>query len=137
MTLDEVIEGLATLKPHQYDDATVTKWVSDLEMALWDDVVSKHEDTNPNVEYDDDGELITDMSRPEAYDATSDGDTALMVPAPYDAVYIKHCAAQVDYWAGDYARYNNSMIMYNTALDKFTKWFHSTYEPKQDYTIEV
>jgi hypothetical protein len=131
MTLDDVIEKVATLKPHQFDDATVTSWVSDVEMSMWDDIVSHYDDTNPEVEYDDDGELITDLPRPEAYDATADGDTELMVPAPYDDVYIKYCAAQVDYWAGDYARYNNSMIMYNQALDKYASWFNRTYLSKQ------
>lgn len=55
----------------------------------------------------------------------------MLVPAPYDDIYIKWLEAQIDYANGEYAKYNNSISMYNAAYDAYAKWYNRTHMPIQ------
>lgn len=48
----------------------------------------------------------------------------MMVREPYQAIYEYYLMAQIDLVNGDMARYNNDMILYNSALSDFCKAFH-------------
>ena len=40
-------------------------------------------------------------------------------------------AAQVDYHNAEFARYNNSMVMYNMLLAEYANWINRTHMPAQ------
>ena len=63
------------------------------------------------------------------YDATTALDTVLLVPAPYDDVYIRWLEAQIDYANGEYGKYNNSMALYNTAYATYERYYNRTNMP--------
>lgn len=54
----------------------------------------------------------------------------LLVPAPYDEVYIRWLEAQIDYANGEYGRYNNSMTMFNASYSAFRNYWNRTHMPK-------
>ena len=59
----------------------------------------------------------------KGYTENTDLNTVLLVPAPYDDVYLRWLEAQIDYANGEYGKYNNAMAMYNTAFDAFAKYY--------------
>lgn len=119
MKIQDAISDVNALKPSQYDDMRMMKWLSDLDMKIWDETISWHENAS---------------ERPAEY---TDKETTLLVVEPYSELYIMYLSAQVDYWNGEYGRYNNSMAMFNTKLDEFARWYNKTHMPKQDVYIEV
>ena len=116
MKLLEAITQLQDQKPNQYDDQTLCNWLYELDGKLYEEILKWHE-----------GE----WQRPKPYDLIQDAEKELLVPAPYDQLYVKYLFAQVDFANADYARYNNSMVMYNTALSEFTNWINREYLPIQ------
>jgi hypothetical protein len=116
MTISEAITQLQAVKENQYDDATLVRWISDLEGVLYEDIVKNY----------DGGEDV-----PHGPYTAENMETELMVPEPYADIYIKYLAAQVDYYNAESARYTNSMIMYNMALDAYGNWYNRNHLPKQ------
>lgn len=66
----------------------------------------------------------------DGYNAETPLDTELIVPHPYDDVYRYWLEAQIDYANGEYAKYNNSMSMFNEAYSAFYRYYHKTHMPK-------
>ena len=53
----------------------------------------------------------------------------LLIPYPYDDVYLKWLEAQIDYANGEIARYNNSITLYNSAMTAFMNYYNRTHLP--------
>lgn len=143
MTIEEAKAQLTALKPNYATDSQIVLWLSNLDEDIWQNIISRHDDTALVEEYDDDGELITDMPDPTPYEMVEgEGedtlpDVTLLVPEPYSELYLHFLAAQIDYWNGEITRYNNSMAKYNEKYDDYMAWFNRTYMQKQDNYIEV
>ena len=65
------------------------------------------------------------------YDDSTDLQTELLIPAPYDEVYLRWMEAQIDYYNGEYDKYNNAIIMFNTAFEAYQKHYNSAHKPVQ------
>ena len=63
------------------------------------------------------------------YDSTTDTRTALLVPAPYDDLYIKWLEAQIDYTNAEYGKYNNSSNAYNNAYSTYERYYNRHHMP--------
>lgn len=123
MTISEAITQLQAVKENQYDDATIVRWLSELEGKLYEDTIKWHTD-GENVPHG-------------RYGVDTDMDTVLMVPEPYSDIYIKYLMAQVDYHNAETERYANSMVMYNVALDAFTSWYTRNHQPLQPNFVRI
>ena len=60
------------------------------------------------------------------YDADTDRSTKLLVPAPFDRLYVYYVIAMCDYAAHETAHYTDSMMLFNAALDEYAKWYQRT-----------
>ena len=105
MKINEAIAGFSGLVPHPYPDATLVRWLSDCDGMLFSEALHGQEGTL----------LAPDLP----YDAHRDMDRELLVPEPYCDLYLKYLEAQVDYYAGEYARYNNAIAVYNAMAERF------------------
>lgn len=132
MTVNEVITQLGSVKPHAFTDDVLCKWLSQLDGQLFEDVVKWHRFP---LKQDEEGKLHPDYPSHGPY-TEDDMEKVLMIPAPYDDVYIKWLSAQIDYNNHDIGRYNNSMVMYNQALKSYTDWLNRNYLPLQLTYIE-
>lgn len=130
MTILQCITQLQSIKPHQYDDETIIRWISNLDGLLYNEIVSWHEPPRDEL-----GNPVEIHHGP--YDPETDMDTVLMVPEPYSDVYVKYLAAQVDYHNAEMQRYNNSMVMYNMAYTTFADWYNRTHMPMKQHYIRV
>ena len=66
----------------------------------------------------------------EAYTEESAPDTRLLVPPPYEEVYLRYIEAQMDYANGEFDRFNNSNAMYAAAWTAFANYYNRTHMPR-------
>lgn len=123
MTVREAITQLQHVKPCQYDDATLTRWLSNLDGQIFNDLLLTHEGTY--------GAAFA------PYDPETDGDKELLAPDPYTDIYLKYLSAQVDFHNAEIPRYNNSVTMFLVAYAEFANWFNRTHMPLQKNYVRI
>lgn len=64
-----------------------------------------------------------------SYDHKIDQDTVLLVPAPYDEMYLRWLEAQIDYYNGEDERHNNAIMRFNNAYEGYKKHYTRTHMP--------
>ena len=115
MTIIEAITQVDALKPNNYSPEDKVRWLSNLDGVIKKEIIDTHEGAE-DVEFN-------------GYDGETSQETVLLVPAPYDDIYIKWLEAQVDYHNGEYGKYANSMTMYNAAYTAFERYYNRNYMP--------
>ena len=133
MTIQELLNQVDDLKPNQYTDANKLAWLSKIERTLYVELFSKHED-DPTEEISVDPETGEETVTRGFNDYTedTDQDTELLVPEPYTDLYLHYICAQIDYWNGEMARYQNSSLMFNTAYQNFVNYWVREHKTLQD-----
>lgn len=115
MTLLEAINRIDVLKPNSYSQGEKIQWLSNLDGIIKREIIDTHEG----------GEGVVFNGYTEETSLT----TELLVPAPYDDVYLRYLETQIDYANGEYGKYNNSMAMYDTAYSSFQRYYNRTHMP--------
>lgn len=116
MTLIEAIDQANALKPNTYGHTDKVKWLSTLDGIVKREIIDTHEGA----------EEVTF----NGYDEDTDLATELLVPAPYDSIYLRWLETMIDYANGELARYNNSAQAYNDAYNAFARYYNRTHMPK-------
>jgi hypothetical protein len=116
MTIIEAIHGINTVKPNSYDQALKVKWLSTLDGIIKRETIDTHEGSEDVVF--------------NGYTEDSNPLTELLVPAPYDDIYIRYLEMQIDYANGEYGKYNNSRVMYNETYSAFKRYYNRIHMPK-------
>lgn len=117
MTIMDALYRIDELKPNSYSQSEKIKWLSSLDGVIKSEIIDTHEG----------GEDITFTG----YDENSALTTPLIVPAPYDDIYLRWIEAQIDYANGEYGKYNNSITAYNDAYSLFERYYNRTHMPVQ------
>lgn len=115
MKIIEAIQKVDALKPNNYSQEDKVKWLSTLDGIIKTEIIDTHEGAD-NVTF-------------KGYDISS-LETELLVPAPYDDIYIKWLEAQINYNNSEIGKYNNSMAMYNSAYSTYERYYNRTHMPK-------
>lgn len=110
MTISEAINRIDSVKPNSYSQSEKIKWLSTLDGIVKKEIIDVHEgvDGVKFNEYTDDTVLTTE----------------LLIPAPYDEVYLFWLESKIDYWNGEIGKYNNSIMMYNEAFSNYEKYYN-------------
>ena len=116
MTIIEAINRIDSLKPNNYTQDDKVAWLSKIDGIIKEKVIDTH----------DGGEHIVF----NGYDPNTPTSTELLVPAPYDDMYVRWLEAQIDYANGEYGKYNNSMTMYNSAYAEYGTYYNRHHMPK-------
>ena len=116
MTIIEAINRIDNLKPNSYTQQDKVKWLSILDGIIKAEIIDTHEGAEKVIF--------------NGYEAETPLTTELIAPAPYDDVYVKWLEAQMDYANGETLKYDNSMVMYNTAYSAFERYYNRTHMPK-------
>ena len=116
MTIGEAIGRTDALKPNAYTQGEKIAWLSGLDAMVKHQIVDTHQggEAVPFYGYRDDEFL----------------DTELLVPPPFDDMYLRWLEAQMDYANGEYDRYNNSISMFQTLYDAYGNDYNRTHMPK-------
>jgi len=122
MTINEAITRADRVKPNQYETAEKVRWLSTLDGKIRREMMAWHEGADgPFAAYDPDGDL----------------DVPLLVPEPYDELYMHWLFAQVDYHNNEIDRFNNCMVMFNMAYATFADWYNRTHRPRQEHFVRT
>jgi hypothetical protein len=116
MKLIQAIRALDQLKPNTYSREEKVAFLSRLDAMVKTHIIDTHEG----------GEDVTFTG----YDNTTDDMTDLLVPEPYDEIYLRWLEAQIDYYNGEYGKYNNAIDMFNTAYEGYQNYYNRTHMPK-------
>ena len=114
MKIIEAIQKVDALKPNNYSQEDKIEWLSTLDGIIKREIIDTHEG----------GEAIVF----NGYDMSS-LETELLIPAPYDDIYIKWLEAQINYNIGEIGKYNNSMTMYNSAYSTYERYYNRKHMP--------
>lgn len=107
-TLQQALTRIDTICPNAWDDAAKLLWLNECESMIQTRILG---------------------IAPEAcitYDADTARSTVLLVPAPFDRLYVYYVIAMCDYAAHETAHYADSMMLFNAALDEYAKWYQRT-----------
>lgn len=115
MTIMDALYRVDEVKPNTFSQTEKIHWLNTLDGMIKSNIIDTHEG----------GEDITF----EGYASDVGINTVLLVPAPYDDIYIRYLEMQIDYANGEYGKYNNSMAVYNTAYSAFEKYYNRTHKP--------
>lgn len=63
------------------------------------------------------------------YDETTDVGTQLLVPVPYDEMYLRYLEAEIDRMNGQEDDYNNAIDLFNRLWQEFKHWYNRTHMP--------
>lgn len=115
MTIIEAINKIDSLKYNTYSQDDKVDWLSRLDWMVKRQIIDTHEGA----------EAVSFTG----YDADTDLHTVLLVPAPFDEVYLRWLEAQIDYTNGETDKFNASIIMYNTAYAAFEDYYNRNHMP--------
>ncbi len=111
-TLSAAIREADELRPgNPFGNDRKTAWINALEGRIQTDV------------------FLRDTVEIKSYDYDTDGETELLLKAPYDDLYLHYLLAMIDFSLGEYSEYENSMAMFNGLFGNFVRRFAAVYEP--------
>ena len=108
-TLQQALSRIDAICPNAWDETAKLLWLNECESMIQTRILG----TAPE-------QCIT-------YDADTDRSTKLLVPAPFDRLYVYYVIAMCDYAAHETAHYADSMMLFNAALDEYAKWYPVSY----------
>lgn len=103
MRLSECIESVNREKPNGFETEDLTRYINEIEAVC--------------LEYL--GIPRTDRAE---YDWKEDGHRMLLVPAPYDVLYLSFLKAKIDYANEEYESYSNNQAQFEEDLDEWKKY---------------
>lgn len=115
MTIVEAITKFDELKPNGYSQFQKIIWLSNLDAQIKAEVIDTHEGAE-DVTFTD-------------YTENTDIDTELLVPTPYEDLYMAWLEAKVDYTNGEYTKYNNSITTFNERYAAYERYYNRTHMP--------
>lgn len=138
MRIEECINTVDSQKPNQYNTDDKVRWLSILDASIKNDIIDMYEQP---VAEDEQKVIILEEGEeiPEEEEETGEftGYTPenlskeLLVPFPYDELYVAYLKAKIDESNGEAVRYNNSAATFNALLLNFEKWYNKTHTPKR------
>lgn len=115
MKIIEAISRLDSQKHNTYSQSDKVEWLSRLDSMVKKHIIDTHEGAD-EVTF-------------TGYDDTTDLQTELLVPEPFDEVYLRWMEAQIDYANGEYNKYNQSIQMYKAAYDSYANYYNRNHMP--------
>ena len=115
MTINKAIEIAARLRPDTFSDIQKSGWINELEGKIA--LETMH------------------LEKAKEYSFPEDGDTELLVKAPYDNIYELYIIAMSDFFSGETGSYSMSAAMFMRAYEEFRKNYIRTHLPPQQKII--
>ena len=116
MTIFKALESVDAGSYNTYSQAQKIAWLSQLDSMIKTQILDAYEPDGEHPAF-------------SGYDENTELDTRLLVPEPFDEVYLYWLESRIDYANNEYARFNNSNAMYAVALQRFADHYHRTHKP--------
>ena len=118
MTIQGALDMLDSMRPNMMERSVKISFLNNIEHLIHDEMVMRHEHT------------AAQETAPE-YDDDTDGGTELLIPSPYDMLYVYWLMCQIDHVNMEYDKYNNDRTPFETAYDTAGDWYTRTHMPLQ------
>ena len=128
MKLQQAIDRVDELRPNMQSREIKVAALSELDGLIWRELIQKHwmkTDEYDGYEKDAAGRPLM----PE-YDSDTDPGKTLLVPVPYDNVYVYWLMAKIDEQTMEQEKYNNDKAMFTAAYESFSDYWTRTHMPK-------
>ena len=116
MTLQEVLDFIDQLKPNMMQRSAKIRFISEIEGKIHEEILMKHVHSAED-------EILP------VYDNNTDGSTELLVPRPYDMVYVYYVLTKIDQQNQEEDKENNDRIRFETAWGDFDDYYTRTHMP--------
>lgn len=117
MTIHDAINSIDELMHNTYTQENKVTWLSRVDTMVKKLVIDTH-DGGENVSF-------------SGYNEDTDLETVLLIPEPFDEAYLRWMEAQIHYHNGEYDKYNNAVVMFNTAFDAYKSDYTRNHMPLQ------
>ena len=115
MTVKELFDLVDQIRPNAFTEREKLHFLNTIEGKVYREILEKAEkgaeEFLPFREGDEERELA--------------------VPIPYTDIYIYYLAAMRDFDNGDAGRYNDTMVLSNTAWNDYAAYYREKHRPKQ------
>ncbi len=115
MTILECINRIDLVKPNTYTQDEKVRWLSVIDGLVKKNIIDRHEGADAVVF--------------NGYDKKTELSTVLLVPEPFEEIYLFGLAARIDYWNGENDKYNDSIDMYNKVYLEYSKEYTEHHRP--------
>lgn len=115
MTIREAITQADESLGNTYTQKEKINWLSLLDQRVKTKIIDTH--------------AGADAVSFSGYDASTDLETVLLVPAPFDEMYLRWLEAQIHYRDHEDVRYNNAIDIFNMLWDEFRNDYNSKHMP--------
>lgn len=112
MTINEAITAADGLRNNQIAEDIKRAMLSELDGRIYIEVVAPYG---------------TDFT---GYNADTDSGTTLLVPFPYDGLYVSYLEMEIARINGEMPRYNNAAVIFNEKYSAFKRWYNRTHPKK-------
>lgn len=125
MTIDQAIAKIQRLRPNDVDHLVKIGWLESVDQYVYKNVIAVREGGDKAVkpEYvNQSGGNSTDVS----------GTTVLLVPPPWDELYVYYMEAQIFYEQREIKKYSSAMTLYNQTMSEYTAHYFRDHRQLSD-----
>lgn len=115
MKIAEAIARLDSLKHNSFGIEEKISWLSRVDAMIKNHIIDTHEGG---------GKVAFN-----GYTSDTDMQTVLLVPEPFDELYLRYLEAQVDYHNMEYDGYNQAILLFKAAYNSFERWYNRNHMP--------
>lgn len=117
MKLKEAIDRIDEMRPNTAPEEEKLRWLDSFDRMVRKEIIDAHEEA-PEAPF-------------SGYNTESAYDTELLVPSPYDDVYLYLLESRIAYRLGEINKYNNSAAMLQSVYDSFARDYHRRHTHKK------
>lgn len=114
MTIAEAIAKTNSRTPNSYTDNDKIEWLNAIDGYIYDEILTKYTE---EVAFD-------------GYTPSTSTTTELLVPAPYDELYLYGLESKIHYYNDEERMFNNANAMFEAARSAFRNAYNSSHTHK-------
>lgn len=116
MNLQTALDRADLHRPNHVNSTQKIAWINELDGQINEELVKTHYHSTDEFDY-------------HGYDDSTEGDTVLLAPFPYDEIYFYYLCAQIDNVNLETEQYNNDRELFNNAYKLLSDWMNRTHMP--------
>lgn len=109
MLIADAIRAARAMRDTELPDELFISWLSSHDGQVWENTVKSYENPGTKPVYDEE----TDTEA-----------TSLLIPDPYDDIYIDYLVMRIDLAHHDIDRYNNEAVVYASKRQDWANWYN-------------
>lgn len=132
MKLQQAMDRVDEMRPNMQSRTLKLDWLSELDGLIWREIIIRHfMTTEEYAAYDDRyGKNEAGYFNIPAYDEDTDEGKDLLVPFPYDNLYLYWLMAKIDEQTLEQDKYNSDRAMFNASYESFSDFWTRNHMPR-------